>query len=129
MKKTLLISAFIALILNGCGGGSSSSSYEGKVGKADGSKYLCKSENAYHACVDGDCSSCETLVAPPKPKEPANNNNGSACEAHGSNVSVKEGQTCTDSGHTLTCNAGKVTMDGSITAQSINMNGRKYTCK
>jgi len=127
MKKTLLMSAFIALILNGCGGGSSTSSYKGTLKKADSSVYTCTSESAFNACKTGDCSSCEQTTPPAQAA--ASTSASNTCTVNGSTISAAEGQTCTNNGDTLSCSGGRVTLNGSITAKTINMNGTKYTCQ
>jgi hypothetical protein len=126
MKNILILSALIALALNGCGG-SSDSSYSG-THTLNGTKHECKSESSYNACKDGDCSSC-TYISGPEPTTPPSEDTNATCEMSGNTVSANEGQTCTHEDHTISCQGGKVTLDDSITASSISINGTNYICK
>jgi len=51
------------------------------------------------------------------------------CQVNGDTVLVDEGSTCLNESDTLTCQDGSVTLNGSITAPTININNKTYTCQ
>ena len=113
-----------ALLLIGCGGGSSSESFSGTYTN-NGVTYSCSTQAAYDACKNNaDCSSC-TNNAPAPSQAPA----VSACATSGNTVLVDEGTTCTNGSDTLSCSNNQVTLNGSITSTKITINGKVYTCQ
>ena len=72
-------------------------------------------------------SSSDTPAKETPPTPTANNEN---CIDDGETLVVKEGQTCIDGEHTLVCENGTIIYDNMIrSGNTINMNGRKYTCE
>ena len=120
-KFTFGILAIGALLLIGCGGGSSDS-YTATY-TVNGVKYTCDSEAAFNACKGGDCSSCKRDTPLPVAENPK------ICAVSGNTVLVNEGTTCKDGSDTLSCKDNRVTLNNSITAGSIDINGKKYICQ
>jgi len=54
--------------------------------------------------------------------------NTNPCHINGNTVSVDEGETCNYQNHTVACQGSRVTLDGSISGQEVNLNGTKFTC-
>jgi len=51
-----------------------------------------------------------------------------ACAVDGDTVVVDEGATCKDGSNTLSCQNNVVTYNGSISAPTVQINGRTYVC-
>ena len=129
IKKITKASLLIAAIsLTGCGG--ESDIYN--IGFGDtGEHFKCKNRSDFDRCASSrDCSKCE-LVYTTEGSENENSHKSSlpACQVSGNTVLVDEGKSCKDGTHTLTCKNNKVTMDKSLTATTININGKTYTCQ
>jgi len=125
MIQKILLGTFVVTVLlfNGCGGDNR------KWGYADGvNRYDCSSEKAWNDCKGKkDCSGC--TATPINGSQPETSNTAGACPVSGNTVLVDEGTKCTHGTSSVSCNGGKVTLDGSITAQTININGTTYICQ
>jgi len=102
-KNATLLLIILAFGLTACGGGSSSSSNDDK------NESPAQQEEEAEATTNDDATKCiddgETLV-------------------------VAEGATCTDNDHSLKCENGIIIYDSMIrSGDTIDMNGRKYTCE
>ena len=106
MKKILMLSIGLGLILfTGCGSSSSTKTETHTEGGG--------TSGGTTGGTDGSTGGEESIKA---------------CAVDGNTVVVDEGATCKDGDHTLSCQDNIVTLDGAIHAQTINMNGRTYTC-
>jgi len=102
MKKILILSIGLGLLLfTGCGSSSSTTTETHTEG------------GGTSGGTDGSTSGEGSIKA---------------CDVDGNTVVVDEGATCKDGSHTLSCQNNVVTLDGSISAQTIELNGRTYTC-
>jgi len=102
MKKILILSIGLGLLLfTGCGSSSSTTTEtQTESGGTSGG-------------TDGSTSGEESIKA---------------CATDGNTVVVDEGATCKDGSHTLSCQNNVVTYDGAISSQTVEVNGRTYTC-
>lgn len=67
MQKIAMVMTFLAaIVMAGCGGGSSDSSFSGSLTKG-GVTYECSSQSAFDKCSDGDCGSCSCTSGCPDP--------------------------------------------------------------
>ena len=104
LKTGLVLSAM--LLLNGCGGGGSTTT---------------DSDNNTTPPVDNN------HTTPPVDNNATSNTD---CVTDGDTLTVAEGKTCKDGEHTLTCENGTISYDSMIhSGDTINMNGKKYTCQ
>jgi len=121
MKKRVILSIGLGLLLfTGCGSSSSSSTPEthnergnGAANAVDGRGNADDAAAGRGNAVGGQQEVGEIL---------------SPCPVDGNIVIVNEGSTCTDGNHIVSCQNNIVTYDNAIHAQTVNMNGRKYTC-
>jgi len=114
MKKRVILSIGLGLLLfTGCGSSSSSSTPETHNERGNGAANADDAAAGRGNAVGGQQEVGEIL---------------SPCPVDGNIVIVNEGSTCKDGDHIVSCQNNIVTYDNAIHAQTVNMNGRKYTC-
>ena len=120
MKKRVILSIGLGLLLfTGCGSSSSSSTPETHNERGNGAANAVDGRGnaddaAGRANAVGGQQEVGEILSP--------------CPVDGNIVIVNEGSTCTDGNHIVSCQNNIVTYDNAIHAQTVNMNGRKYTC-
>ena len=126
MKKILILSIGLGLLLfTGCGSSSSSTPETHNESGARGNGAVDGAGRGNDA-VDGAVDGAGRGNAVDGQQEVGEIL--SPCPVDGNIVIVNEGSTCTDGNHIVSCQNNIVTYDNAIHAQTVNMNGRKYTC-